>query len=403
MERRWRYFRLRHLDYRRNTVVAIALIIIMCISGIMYIRQHGIGYLVNWNLDSVAWVGEQVEYAFVPQMALVKDLDSQKDEWIVEQVQNLVPILKYYSENSEVLEMAEDTTTEEWILLAQAMDENSIDEEGELVGEEVVILPTTEDYVTTLDMELLTDFDYVLSNYYVVDKTVSVDEDLFNMEEWLEYDLSLEEDVEGPQILIYHTHSQEEFIDSVEGDLSTTIVGVGAYLAEVLTEEYGVEVLHHEGVYDLVNGVLDRSNAYELAYEGVSAILEENPSIEFVIDLHRDGVLDHTQLVTMIDGEPTAQIMFFNGLSSTLSTGDIDYLYNPYIDDNLALTFQMQVAAEEFYPGFSRRIYLKSYRYNLHLMPKTMLIEAGAQTNSLEEMFNAMDVLAEILSKVLDL
>lgn len=403
MERRWRYFRLRHLDYRRNTVVAIALIIIMCISGIMYIRKHGIGYLVNWNLDSVAWVGEQVEYAFVPQMALVKDLDSQKDEWIVEQVQNLVPILKYYSENSEVLEMAEDTTTEEWILLAQAMDENSIDEEGELVGEEVVILPTTEDYVTTLDMELLTDFDYVLSNYYVVDKTVSVDEDLFNMEEWLEYDLSLEEDVEGPQILIYHTHSQEEFIDSVEGDLSTTIVGVGAYLAEVLTEEYGVEVLHHEGVYDLVNGVLDRSNAYELAYEGVSAILEENPSIEFVIDLHRDGVLDHTQLVTMIDGEPTAQIMFFNGLSSTLSTGDIDYLYNPYIDDNLALTFQMQVAAEEFYPGFSRRIYLKSYRYNLHLMPKTMLIEAGAQTNSLEEMFNAMDVLAEILSKVLDL
>ncbi|MFI3209282.1 MAG: stage II sporulation protein P, partial [Eubacteriales bacterium] len=89
--------------------------------------------------------------------------------------------------------------------------------------------------------------------------------------------------------------------------------------------------------------------------------------------------------------------------SSTITEGSIDSLYNPYIEDNLALSFQMQVVAEELYPGFTRRIYLKSYRYNLHLMPKAMLIEAGAQTNSLEEMYNAMEVLAEILSEVLDL
>ncbi len=105
----------------------------------------------------------------------------------------------------------------------------------------------------------------------------------------------------------------------------------------------------------------------------------------------------------MIDGEATAQIMYFNGLSSTISTGSISYLENPYIEDNLTLTFQMQLASEELYPGFSRRIYLKSYRYNLHLMPKTMLIEAGAQTNTLEEMYNAMDVLAEVLSVVVGL
>ncbi len=118
-------------------------------------------------------------------------------------------------------------------------------------------------------------------------------------------------------------------------------------------------------------------------------------------DLHRDGVADTTHLVTMINGEQTAQIMYFNGLSSTTSNGSISSLYNPYIQDNLALSFQMQLASEELYQGFTRRIYLKSYRYNLHLMPKAMLIEVGAQTSSLQEALNAMDVLAEILSVVL--
>ncbi len=403
VRRRWRYFMVRYFERGYGTIVALIILIILCVGGISYIRKHGIEYLVNWNLDSIGWVGRQVEYAFVPQLAMLKYDANEWEVWLGEQVMYVSPVLQYYSENGEVLDEVYDTTTEEWILLAQAMDENSIDEAGELVGEEVIIEPTTEDYVTTFDIEKLTDLDYVLNNYYVIDSTTNADPSIFNLEEWLEYDMSLEENVEGPQILIYHTHSQEDFVDSVEGDMSTTIVGVGAYLAEVLESEYGVEVLHHEGVYDLVDGVLDRSNAYELAYDAVSVILEENPSIEMVIDLHRDGVDQHSHLVTTIDGKETAQIMFFNGLSSSVSNGDIDYLYNPYINDNLALTFQMQVTAEELYPGYSRRIYLRSYRYNLHLMPKTMLIEAGAQTNTLEEMFNAMDILAEILSEVVGL
>ena len=61
----------------------------------------------------------------------------------------------------------------------------------------------------------------------------------------------------------------------------------------------------------------------------------------------------------------------------------------------------MQLATEEMYPGLARRIYLKGYRYSLHMMPKSLLIEAGAQTNTVEEMRNAMDLLAEILNKVL--
>ena len=45
-------------------------------------------------------------------------------------------------------------------------------------------------------------------------------------------------------------------------------------------------------------------------------------------------------------------------------------------------------------------IYLKAYRYNLHLLPKSLLIEAGAQTNTVEEMKNAMEVLERTLKRV---
>ena len=40
----------------------------------------------------------------------------------------------------------------------------------------------------------------------------------------------------------------------------------------------------------MINGKLDRSEAYEQAQPNIRQILTENPSIEVVIDLHRDGV-----------------------------------------------------------------------------------------------------------------
>jgi stage II sporulation protein P len=61
----------------------------------------------------------------------------------------------------------------------------------------------------------------------------------------------------------------------------------------------------------------------------------------------------------------------------------------------------MQLQTESMYPGFARRIYLKGYRYSLHMMPKSLLIEAGAQTNTVQEMKNAMELLANVLEEVL--
>lgn len=127
----------------------------------------------------------------------------------------------------------------------------------------------------------------------------------------------------------------------------------------------------------------------------------ENPSIEVVIDLHRDGVADSTRLVSDVGGRPTAQFMFFNGLSYLKSKGAVDYLENPYIEENLAFSFQMKLTADEYYPGFARNTYLKGLRYNMHYCPKSLLIEVGAQTNTVEEIMNAIDPLAHILAMVL--
>lgn len=241
------------------------------------------------------------------------------------------------------------------------------------------------------------DYEALVSNFYAVDNSTMLQEDYLDLDALLYQDISVNKESDGPQILIYHTHAHEAFEDSVEGEEETTIVGAGAKLAMLLEEKYGFWVLHHKGVYDE-----EREDAYANALPAIEKILEDNPTIEVVIDLHRDGMSGERKLVMDLQGKPTARFMFFNGLSYTKSGGAISYLENPYIQENLAFSFQAQVAANQYYPGIARKVYLKAYRYNMHLKPKTMLIELGAQNNTVEEIMNACDPLAHILAIVLD-
>lgn len=251
--------------------------------------------------------------------------------------------------------------------------------------------------VTTPDYQAMKDFDYLVKHYYTIDSSTSITAEKLNAEKFLNFDATLQQDASKPQILVYHTHSQEAFADSVAGDTSTTIIGVGEELCRVLREEYGLNVLHDTGTYDLPN----RDYAYSVSAPAIEKILAENPSIEVIIDLHRDGVSEGTRLVKEIGGRQTAQFMFFNGISYLNSTGAIAYLENPYIEQNLAFSFQMKLAADCYYPGFCRNIYLKGLRYNMHYRPKSLLIEVGAQTNTVEEVMNAVEPLAQILADVL--
>ena len=248
-----------------------------------------------------------------------------------------------------------------------------------------------------ISLEKLNDFDYLIQHYYTVDKSTTINSSQLVVQNLLNKNCTIQKTTEDvPQILIYHTHGSEGYADSTPGDPNTSVIAVGNRLTQILQDTYGYHVLHDTGIYDT-----DRDHAYNVAAPFIQKILQEHPSIEVVIDLHRDGVADTTRLATNINGVDMAQVMFFNGLSKTTATGDIDYLRNPYIEDNLAMSLKMQLAATELYPGLTRKIYLKSYRYNMHLCPKSLLIEVGAQTNTLQEAVNAMDPLAQILDKVL--
>lgn len=317
----------------------------------------------------------------------------------MKQIEALFPFFRYVSAKETQGTEIEDSLTYQMILEQQGKDEERMSEDLlENPTEEVAASGTAS--AADLSIEKLRDFNTLLSRFYTVDSTTTIGPDQLNVDALLAKDMHIDTSTDGPKVLIFHTHSQEAFADSVAGDAGTTIVGIGAYLAEKLNEK-GISTIHHAGVYDLIDGKLDRSRAYEFAEIGVKEILNQNPSIEVVIDLHRDGVRDDLHLVTEIDGKQVAKIMFFNGLSRTKANGDIAYLYNPYIQDNLSFSFQMQLASESRYPGFARRIYLKGYRYSLHMMPKSLLIEAGAQTNTVAEMKNAMDLLANVLGDVL--
>ena len=227
-----------------------------------------------------------------------------------------------------------------------------------------------------LSPQTLADYNYLMNQFFIVDSQTTTNADQLNAAELLGEDLTIQKDAAKPQILLYHTHSQEAFADSKEGEVEDTIIGVGNYLTELLTKNYGYQVIHVTEAFDMESGELDRSAAYDYAGTYLETILEENPSIEVVIDLHRDGVPENRHLVTEINGKPTAQIMFYNGLSYTIARGSLDYLPNPYIQDNLAFSFQMEYQAAQYYPDFYRGIYLAGYRYNLHLRPRSVLVEA---------------------------
>lgn len=378
--------------------------IFLIVAGTYFFFGNGSLWGAGWKYSVQRQLVQRVGNVYFPGLLYVfQGPKKTAGEWLKEQAMTWIPIVGYVDAQKAYEGYVEDEETIAKILASQAEDGHMLDENGNPKGEIPPVenvVPQTGTPTLDLSIERLRDFDYLLGNFYIVDSSTMIGPEQLNPDDLLNRNMKINVESKGPKILIFHTHSQEEFVDSTPGDPSTSIVGVGEYLTQLLNAK-GIETIHDTGVYDIINGQLDRSSAYENAEASIRPILEANPTIEVVIDLHRDGVAEETHLVTDIGGKPTAKIMYFNGLSRTRVNGDIDYLYNPYIQDNLAFSLQMQIASETLYPGFVRPIYLRGYRYNLHLMPKSLLIEAGAQTNTVGEMKNAMKVLAETLYQVL--
>ncbi|MEG1876205.1 MAG: stage II sporulation protein P [Lachnospiraceae bacterium] len=338
-------------------------------------------------------------------------------DWMIEKIYRQMPFYRYLSDETQYEVIAEDESTYELILQMEGTEEDREKadlkeaelEEAELVkddaGVQSAVTEKTEPNPVFVEekvkqqefqMEDIGDFKSLVSHFYAIDATTMTDEKQLNATYLLSQDMRLVQDAGAPQILIYHTHASEAFADSIPGDTSMSVVGAGEKLAVLLREKYGYNVIHDTGQYDQV-----RAQAYNVAAPALEQILADNPSIEVIIDLHRDQMQADKKLLVELQGRPTAQFMFFNGLSRTRERGDITSLKNPYIDQNLAFSLQMQMACNTYYPGLTRRIYLKGYRYNMHYRPKTLLIELGAQTNTTEEVQNAIDPIAHVLHLVL--
>lgn len=250
-------------------------------------------------------------------------------------------------------------------------------------------MAATEVRGTLYTAEQLADFEFVKKNFFYVHKSTTVYPEQLDASVLLGKDMSLPESAE-PQVLLFHTHGSEAFSDSEEGNADMTVVGLGNYLAELLSTQYGIQVIHNTEVFPY-------SDSYSLALDMIEQTLAEHPSIQVTIDLHRDS---GGHEVVDINGKPTAPIMLFNGMCQT-PDGPLENVSNPYLLDNLAFNFQMKLKGEAYYPGLMLRTFLKAYRYNQHVLPRATLVEVGTENNTFEEARNAMEPLADILYKVL--
>lgn len=364
-------------------------------------RQGTLGRAITEHVLLYRYAGcEDVKTVSVQSPLSVEEimLAEARDEETIFQQESVEENIKEQQLLKEEMEKENIAVRQEELQSVRGEEEEKQQEKQQEEGAQEVMTPVSKE----ISLEPYRDFDLLIRDFYVVDKSTYITEEELNVEKMLNYDLRIsnlegEGETEEPKVLIYHTHSQEGYADSVPGDSSTTVVGAGERLAQLLQEEYGIPVLHHTGEYD----VTSRDYAYANVEPWLKKILEENPSIEVVIDLHRDGVAADTHLLTEINGKKTAQFMFFNGLSRLKSTGDIEYLKNENREGNLAFSFQLQMKCMQYYPGLARSIYLKGYRYNMQYREKSLLVELGAQTNTVEEVWNALPPLAHVISMVL--
>ncbi len=213
------------------------------------------------------------------------------------------------------------------------------------------------------------------------------------------------EDLSEPLVLIYHTHATEayepldaEVYDKTYNWRSTdnenNMVAVGAVVAQRL-EESGIGVVHltQQHDYPSYNG------AYDNSAETVRQALEQYPSIQVILDIHRDAIQQDAdtiiKAVTEIDGKKAAQLMLVAPCDDDGSLGV------PGWQSNLRFSAALQDTLETMYPGLCRPVFFCYRKYNMDLCPNGALIEVGSHGNTLEEAKYTAELLANALTVLL--
>lgn len=222
-----------------------------------------------------------------------------------------------------------------------------------------------------------------------------------DMQAALQTDLTLKLHGDAPLVLLMHTHTTESYMAYDAGyynksDPSRTtnekenVVAIGEMMAQQL-QAAGIPVLHDTTVHDQ-----PYSGAYGRSLKTVQSILKQYPSIQVVIDVHRDGVMaDETTKVkptVKINGEKVAQVMLLVGLNDTKSVP------NPNWPNNLAMAAQLQQFADASKDGLMRPMVLRDGRFNQHTAPYCFLVEMGSDSNTLSEAMRAADLFGQRLA-----
>lgn len=227
---------------------------------------------------------------------------------------------------------------------------------------------------------------------------------IFDKEAVITRTLNFDARVDGPLVLIVHTHTCEAYTPS-ESDIyeecepfrstseATGVLRVGARLCEVLNEA-GISAIHDTTIHDYPA----YSGAYGRMETTVRALLEQYPSVQMVIDLHRDAAenADGSQVALRaeIDGKSAAKLMFVVG-SDLAGDAHAGWL------DNFACAMQLQALGEAKYAGLFRPMTMRRSSYKQELTPNSLLIEFGAIGNSLEEALYSAELLGALLSELL--
>lgn len=194
-----------------------------------------------------------------------------------------------------------------------------------------------------------------------------------------------------PRVLIYHTHATESYRPSTAGNYHTTkeadtVREAGAIMAETL-EARGIPVIHNKTIHD--NPSYNAS--YERSYETITAILNENPSIECIIDLHRDAIAGTAYGPTeTVHGKTCAYYSYVVG--STAAT----------YESNVAILNKLNAVAAEDYDGFTGSILERPYTYNQELCGQSILLELGNNRNHIDDVRRSAKVFGEMLADVLE-
>lgn len=200
-------------------------------------------------------------------------------------------------------------------------------------------------------------------------------------------------DTKDPIVYIYNTHQKEEYtVEKNEPYNITPTVLTTSYMLEEQLLKHGIKsVVEESSVSEALNkNKWKYASSYKVTKTFLEKAKEEYPSLKFYIDVHRDSV-KYSITTKTINDKKYARVMFLIGLE------------NKNYEENLKVTEAINNEVEKKYPGLSRGIYKKKGKgvngvYNQDFSSNCILIEFGGNKNTIDEVYNTVIALGEIIS-----